>query len=299
MKRNSFAIKLAALIFTFNLLGCSSAPKRTMERTDITDSAYSRLALANTELSKGDFVPAKNDLDFAYNSALSVDNADLLTKVCLTKITLETALSSENKNELNKNCLSYLKEAKSYASRSSDVELFNSICDLYESRILINDSTDFEKALSLCNRIEKIISKEKQYLAYMYRTRGEIYLAQKKNDLAVEQFLAAAELHTKERYLSEIGLDWYFASRAYSYSNQKQNALDSLQNALKYDRLDENTTGIASDYYGLAVVLSNSNPTDEEKLLAIKYANYSAQIYKAGGFDQYAEKSLALVNKIK
>src|SRR5574344_1548777 len=183
MKGNSFAIKLSVLIFTFVLLGCSSAPKRTMERTDITDSSYSRLSLANTELSKGDFVPAKNDLDFAYNAALSVDNADLLTKVCLTKITLETASSSENKDELNKKCTSYLQEAEEYAARSTNAELYNSICELYKSRILLNDLSNLDKALSICNEIEKNLSNEKQYLAYMYRTRGEIYLAQKKNDL--------------------------------------------------------------------------------------------------------------------
>jgi len=278
-------------------VSCSSAPKRAMEKTEITDNAYSRLSLANTELSKSDFVSAKNDLQFAYNASVSVDNADLLTKISLTRITLENAASTEDKKSIKEKCESYLQDAKDYSSRSSNPELFNSICTLYEVRIHLIDSSDLEMALSLCNQIEKKISSEKQYLAYLYRTRGEIYLVQNKNSSAAEQFILAANLHTKERCLSEIGVDWYFAARVYSRDGKKQEALDCLQKALKYDRLDENTTGIASDYYGLAIVLLDNNPTENEKKLAKKYAEYSALVYKSGGFDSYAERSLTLLKQ--
>jgi len=331
MKNTSAGNTIFFIICASSLIGvlssCSSAPKRTMERTTVLSSAYSRLDLANTELAKGDMIPAQNDIDAAYIAALSIDNADLLTKVCLTKMTVATSVGKKRSESTNTKSFkidgktnetaagvklltsadaqSILDEAKKFALRSSNPETNLAICSLYEARLLMSSATaanevdNMKKALALCNDVEPKITKLKQYLAYLYRTRGEILFEQKEYDSAQKEFLAAAELHTKERYLSEIGLDWYFAAKSFSAADKKQAALDALQSALKYDRLDESPAGIASDYYGLAVVLLKGNPTPEEKKQAVEYAQYSAAIYRTGGFENEAKQSLSLVQNIK
>src|SRR5574344_545071 len=352
MKRIRMTVALLSLSSSLALLlpSCSSAPKRTMERTAVTDAAYSRLALANTELAKGDIVSAKNDADGAYKAALSVDNADLLTKVCLTRVTVatssgaryasavasaatagtnaatagtSTATAGTSATAAGKSATTagasatttgastaatgtspisaqaILDEAKKYAARSSDPDTLGAICSLYEARLLIggkdtSSSESISQALSLCNTVESKLQKQKEYLAYLYRTRGELYALQHNSADAEKQFLAAASLHTSERYLSEIGLDWYLAAKAYAAEGKKSEAVQALNQALSYDRLDENTAGIGADYYGLAAVLLKGAPTVEEKKQAAEYAKYSAAVYEAGGFSDYAKKSTDL-----
>src|SRR5574344_1127070 len=374
MKRIRMTVALLSLSSSLALLlpSCSSAPKRTMERTAVTDAAYSRLALANTELAKGDIVSAKNDADGAYKAALSVDNADLLTKVCLTRVTVATSsgtryattagasattagtstatasasaatagastatastsaatastsaatastsaatagasttiasasagtagASTATTGTSTVSAQAMLDEAKKYAARSSDPDTLGAICSLYEARLLIGgkdapSSESISQALSLCNMVESKLQKQKEYLAYLYRTRGELYALQHNSADAEKQFLAAASLHTSERYLSEIGLDWYLAAKAYAAEGKKSEAVQALNQALSYDRLDENTAGIGADYYGLAAVLLKGAPTVEEKKQAAEYAKYSAAVYEAGGFSDYAKKSTDL-----
>lgn len=286
------------LPLVFLALSCSSAPRRTMERTTVAESAYSRLELANGELSKGDFVSARNDINAAYNSALSIDNVDLLTKVCLTKVTLATtAVAGQNAEDAH----SVLAEAEKYAARSTNAETLLAICSLYEARLILDgtdgraDDASLDKALAICNEIENKLEKQKQYLAYLYRTRGEIYLQKKNYAEAQVQFTAAAALHTKERYLSEIGMDWYLAAQSYLLDEKKAEAVKALNTALQYDRLDENTAGIGADYYGLAMVFMHGAQNEAEKKQALEYAVYSEKIYTAGGFTDYAKRSAAFI----
>lgn len=269
------------------LVSCSSAPKRTMERSEVANSAYNRLEAAKTELAHSDYLTAKSDFDLAYKEALSVDNADLLTKVCLSKMSYVIITNDGNPKDL-------LDEAKSYAKRAADSERLSAMCTLYEARLLLanEDETSLTQAAVLCDESEEGLKKDGLYLAYLYRTRGEILFAQKKFAEAEKPFEDAADLHIKERYLSEIALDYYYLARAYSAQQKKEAAIGALENALKYDRLDENTAGLGADYYALAVVLNSNSPSAQDQLKSKEYAVYSAKIYAAGGFEELSEKSL-------
>lgn len=297
-ERNWIYFSAAIIIVSF-FAGCSSAPKRTMMVTTEANSAYSLLEQANISVSRGEITDANKKIKDAYQKALAIDNADLLTKVCLTRVTLENAVGTPGENSASL----ILQEAKEYAARSSNPEQMLAICSLYEVRISLGELTSgiktdkatMENDLAICNGLEKTLAKEKYYLAYLYRTKGELFILQQKYPEAQAQFVSAAELHTKERYLSEIGLDWYYAARACSLGGDKQTAIAYLQQALQYDRLAENTSGIGSDYLGLAKVIVKESPTAVEKAQAVKYAEYSAKIYKAGGFDELAQKSLEFI----
>lgn len=287
--KNIFSVSVLAVLIIC-VTACSSAPKRTMERLEITNSAYNRLEVGTQELSRGEYDSARNDFDSAYNLALSVDNNELITKVCLSKMSFSMAVGDNNAK-------AFLEEARSYAKDAENSAKLLAICSLYEARILLLEETEasLARAGKLCADCEDEIKKDPQYLAYLYRTRGEILIAQKNYAESIKQFSNAADLHTKERYLSEIALDWYFMAKAYSSLNKGQEAVKALENAVKYDRLDENTAGLGADYYALAVVYKNGNAGVADINKSKEYAERSAKIYKAGGFEELAEKSRKLL----
>lgn len=287
--KKSILAAAALLSVIVTVTSCSSAPKRTMERTEVANSAYNRLEVAKTELAHGDYQTSRNDFDLAYKEALSVDNADLLTKVCLSRMSYVIATGDGDAKQL-------LDEAKSYAERSKDSARLTAMCTLYEARLLLSngDETSLTQAWVLCEKSEEGLKKDGLYLAYLYRTRGEILFAQKRFEESEKPFEDAASLHIKERYLSEIALDYYYLARAYSAQQKKEAAINALENALKYDRLDENTAGLGADYYALAVVLTSGNPSAQDLVKSREYAIYSAKVYAAGGFDELSVKSLEL-----
>lgn len=293
MKKNCLLTASLILLTSASVFySCSSAPKRTMERLEITNSAYGRLEVGTQELSRGEYASARNDFEKAYNLALSVDNCDLLAKVCLSKMSFALAVGESNAKD-------FLEEAKNYAQDAVEREKMLAMCSLYEARLLLLEETEtsLSRAARLCADCESEIKKDAQYLAYLYRTRGEILLAQKNYADSIKQFSEAADLHTKERYLSEIALDWYFMARAYSSLNKGTEAVKALENAVKYDRLDENTAGLGADYYALAVVYMNGNAGVADINKAKNYAERSAKIYEAGGFEELASQSRQLTEQ--
>lgn len=298
MKKNirSFIKKVFFVSAVFVFASCSSAPKRTMERTEIADDAYTHLETANRALAKGDLITARTDLSTAYSMALSVDNAELLTKICLSKISFELNANTDAEERI-KAADENLLEAKNYSQRCTDIILYSSLCSLYESRLYL-EKKQYDKAVEILNEIEINFKKNPEYQAYLFRTRGEIFLEQKNYESSQQEFNKAAEIHIKERYLSEIALDYYYLARAFSRGGNKALAKNALESALKYDRLDENTSGIGADYYALAVVLMSGNPDKEEKAAARQYALYSAKVFAAGGFEQLAVRSEEFAEKI-
>ena len=100
-------------------------------------------------------------------------------------------------------------------------------------------------------------------------------------DAAQKNFAEAARIHTNDRYLVEIGLDWYCLARAYSLGGKKSDAISAIQSALKYDKDAENTSGIASDYIAYSKILLKDNPTDEEKKLSEELALWGEKILNA------------------
>ena len=115
---------------------------------------------------------------------------------------------------------------------------------------------------------------------------------------AILFYTKAAELHTKECYLAEIGLDWYQAARMYSLNGDKANALKALDSALKYDRDAENTTAIGSDYFAKALVLTKGNYIEAEKAQAKENAQWAKEIFTAGGYTNMAERCVQLLKTI-
>ena len=294
----------AVLLFLAALFSCSSAPKRVMLVNDVSNVAYSQLDLGNRSIIEENYDRAAASLASAYRLALSVDSTDLLCKVLLSTIVFKIACPSVDElmaapslertspfmflpNE------EILAQAKRLASRASERELLLSLCSVYEVRILLEgeaagsddggiEARSMSLYLSSLAEARKKVSKEAYYLAYLSRTAGDVCMAGKDYAGAQKHFLEAAKIHTKNRYLIEIGLDWYCLARAYSLGGRKSDAVSAIETALRYDKDAENNHGIASDYMAYSKILLRGSPDEEERRLAEELASWGRRILLAG-----------------
>lgn len=299
--------RLLFLLFLCLLSACSSAPKRVMLVSDVTNAAYSQLDEANKRIIEGNYVRAYNLLTGAYKRALSVDNAGLLCKISLSGVVLKISNPSlpegnpdaEEEDDgfpsgsfLDLPVESIMSQAEKFARRSDSSEraFLESLCLVYEVRMLLESErassgdgvvSNPSSYLSKLDSVKKTVSKEPYYYAHLWRTQGDVFMASGRYLDAQKSFAEAAKIHTKERYLVEIGLDWYCIARSYSMAGRKSDALLAIQTALKYDRDAENSTGIAADYKAYAKILLKGTPSEEDKKLAEELDAWSEKILEA------------------
>ncbi len=302
------------MILSSLLAGCSSAPKRAMLVRDTATAASNYFETANNQLAAGDIENAGMNLQKAYTLATSVDETDLLCRISLSAVIYRLSVAAadvsafsarSSKHEVPFAGLSsemLLERAREFAKRTERTDLLLQICRVYEQKNIVaknRDSADFSAAIAMLNQVAASLSKEPYYLAFLYRTRGDVYEMQKDYGAADSNYLLAAELHTKHRYLYEIGIDWYSAARVRSKAGNKASAVEALENALKYDRDAENTPAIASDYFAIARILVKGKPTAEEKARAIRAAKWAASIYEAGYFAYEAKEAEDFVAQLE
>lgn len=251
-------------ICIITLTGCSSVPKRSMKTTTISDLAYSNLEMGNNLLFQGNELLAKQFVDTAYRQALSVDDVRLLSRICLAKSKLlarDPALSAKD-----------IAQAISFAQESKDTSLIT-LCMLYNAQNLIvltahENSSDMEpvyKALEIAQEAVSLSKKSAYNRAFAYRIAGEAYIKLAQWKEAETALKEAAKIHTKERYLDEIGLDWYLLAQAYSLGGVFAEAEKALQTAILYDRDAENTLGLIADYRALHTVSAKLNRMAESQ----------------------------------
>jgi len=291
--------------------GCSSAPKRQMVYTDITQHAYDNYEKANGAITRGEFEKAGKYLNDAYAQAVSIDKNDLICKILLSGITYRiqnpVAENSESDFELPFDVDVLLSDAKTAASLADEKTrpLLESVIRVYECRARLYKAQNDKDAVTN-SEIQKVLdaeiknlSKEPYYLAFLYRTKGDWSSFLMNYGAAAEAYKNAADIHTKNRYLFEIAYDWYLCAGAYSKDGKKSAAMDAVSNALKYDKDAENVTAIAQDYMAAANILVKKNPTAEEKKQAVFYAEKAASIYRSAGYDQKAEDCIAWITENK
>ncbi|MCR4822287.1 MAG: hypothetical protein K5873_05395 [Treponema sp.] len=283
------------LFSAFLLLSCSSAPKRVMLVNDNTNLAYSQLEEANNSIITGAYIRSYNLLTSSYNLALSVDNTELLCKILLSGIVYKISSPGEYDYLMEEKqsflCLpkeEILASAKMLAGCSASREILLDLSSIYDVRIQLENekltsggeisSDNMKSYVSIIEGAEKSLAKEAYYKAYLYRTKGDVYMACRKYDQAGINYEEAAKIHTKERYLLEIGLDYYCLARSHSLAGRKIEALAAIERALKYDKDGENTSGIASDYLAYSKILLKGNPGPEEVKAAEEYALWSEKI---------------------
>lgn len=277
--------KLLFVLSVFLLFSCSSTDKRSMADYTIRNQASSDLDLATKNILCARYSAAKKNLDSAYQKALSVDDSSLLCMIDFSYISYE--LSQGTDEQAVQKAKDHLAEAKWFASVSG-LESLKEIARLYEARILLAEN-DFAKALSIAEENPKVLEKDYYYKAFRERLKGDIYKARKNYDSAEDAYKKAIELHTKNRYLVEIGLDWYKLAQVNSLKGDKNKAIESMENAIKYDRDAENSVALGLDYHAYGLILVKGKPSKEEIQKALKSWEYSNRIFDAADLPDYKE----------
>lgn len=279
------------LICALTFAGCSSAPKRSMQESAIYNSTNSLLESANSAILTGDYEKATLLLNQAHNSAMSIDNYELLTSVALTKISLLLSETPQDFEAAHK----ALENACQYCNFSEYKEKQTALCVLSEVRIAIaNPSTKTDELNNLLSKLEtniKAIKGDTYNEGNFMVASADIYKLKNDYTNAEKLYVNAAKSFTDNRYLSEIGITWYKAAQVRSLNNNKKGALEAIDNAIKYDRLAENTMALGADYYAKGIILLKGTPSSSEKDEAAYALEHSAQIYEATGALEAAKKS--------
>jgi len=293
----------------FSLLGasCSSLPERAMKVTTTANSADVRYENANNELASGKYDLAKLHFAQAYNLAYSVDDPDLLCRIALSGISYKIitgTLDAQNPGADSfidsLSATEILAEARYFAERSVRSSVLSAVCSICEVNIeLSKGNTNFLIYENHLRNAEKSLAKEPYYLAHAYRSFGDVYIRSKKYGEAVEYYGKAASVHTKNRYLFEIGTDWYGIARAQSLAGKKQDAISAMTTALKYDRDSENSSAIAADYFAIAKILMKGETSVVDRKDAKKNARWAASIFKSIGMKENAAECENFASEIE
>ncbi|MCQ2575138.1 MAG: hypothetical protein MJ162_00240 [Treponema sp.] len=289
---------LSALICAGLFFSCSSAPKRAMSITSTQESAAAQLEAANSYILTGSYDKAAVALDSAFKYAMSVDNSDKLTSICLAKVSLYL---SDNPPYLDK-AREYADMADSFADYSSNKEKYKALVSLYKVRICTEDPEDKTSVNELISVLEKNAPKVKgdAYNEAQFKSvAGDVYRKVKDFSSAEKSFKEAAEIYIKNRYLSEIGITWYKLAQVYSLNDKKADAYSAIEQAIFYDRSAENSTALGTDYYAKGLILLKGNCTAAQKEEAIYSLKHSADIFHSIGYEQAAQKSLSKLEEIK
>lgn len=301
MKKNNIIISgiLLSLFTILQFTSCGSKPKREMKITLIYSNANEMLESANASILSGDYETAEYFLNLGYSQAMTIDNYDLLTSICLAYVSLNLSYNPPATD----NAKFWLNKARTFANYSVAAEKQNAMCLLSEIRIDITTSeasTNYEQLLKNLKDNEKYVKADPYSLAQYCSAYGDIYKVQSNYKDAEDSYKEAAELYTKNCYLSEIGITWYKIAQVRSLNNKKAAALDALNKAIFYDREAENTLALGTDYYVRGVILLKGTPTPEEKAEAKFSFEHSADIFTAAGIgmESLAIKSLAAANEL-
>lgn len=238
----------------------------------------------------------KLESDFASSSNLESQKSEIFSEKSKSDGNVSSALVSEKslsiqtekKSFLDGDLNSILSEAKSFARRSSEKDALLDLCALYEVRVMLTrvrlsneknlSESEKRNLLEILTQCEKSVSKEPYYGGFLSRTRGDVYVSLSDFKNAEKSYLEAAQIHTKNRYLYEIALDWYGAARACSLGGDKSGAVNAIENALKYDRDAENSVALALDYLAYSKILLKGEPTESEIKKAKELENISEKI---------------------
>jgi len=286
---------ITAILFTGLLffISCHSTPQREMKITIIYSTATEMLESANACILSGEYENARHFLAQAYTQAMTIDNYELLTSICLAYVSLNLSYNPP----MTKTADEYLSKAKIFAKYAEDSEKELALCTLSQVRIELTQTDitpDYASLNQLLDNNEKYIKGDSYYEAQFSSAHGDIFRLQKDYENAEKEYENAAKLYTDNRYLSEIGITWYKIAQVRSLNNQKTDALKALESAIFYDREAENTLALGTDYYIKGLILLKGNPSAEDKKEA-KYAfEHSADIFTAAGTEmkEMAQRSL-------
>lgn len=303
MKKHGLTFVAALALATISFPARAAKKDAAMVNTLVAEEADRMFEGANKSLASGDFRKSAEGLVAARKLALSIDDTDLLTRICLSAVSFKLGARAAGWDAagLDRTFLAatedeLLEKAAEFAEfpGNANAAVLSCVCQIYSVRLaLAQDKTAFGEYIATLTSLEKPLAKEVRYLAQLYRTKGDVYIRSGDYASARDFYQKAADMHTKNKILVEIGMDWYNVARSCSLGGRKKDAVSAIEQAIKYDRDAENTSGLGADYLAYAKILMKGSPSGEEKKKALAFAEWAAMIYEAGGFLAEAERARA------
>lgn len=269
---------------------------------DTYNLASATFQKANSSIYGGKLDEAEERLSSAYSLALSVDAKDLLTRICLSGITLnlncltKTGLKTGGSftgRFLGLESVKLLELAEDYARLSEKADFLLAVCRIFSAELVIasNPSVKLvDDAVAELYSAQKNLSGDSYYLGCSFRVLGDLFVAKKDFAAAENSYLSAVKLHSRSRSVSDLAVDWYYIARCRSLGGKKTAAIQAIDSALMYDRNAENSFGIASDYFAKAKIVLKFAESDAERREAARLFKWSCKVFEAGGFLEQAKQ---------
>ncbi|MDC7235712.1 MAG: hypothetical protein PQJ58_20985, partial [Spirochaetales bacterium] len=172
----------------------------------------------------------------------------------------------------------YLKAAEELLFASDDPVLDVLVGNREVEWLLFNESAGsaLEKCISVSQNHGSVSSSEAgetwRLMAAIYKKKGDY-------DSALVNIEKAVSHDDKYHYLAELASDYYIKSSIQSLSGNEADAVNSMLQALHYDKFIENTAAITQDLYALGLIYEKMGDSE----MAIHYFQRTYLVYTGSG----------------
>ncbi len=285
---------LAAVVLSTGILltGCSSAPERPAEIFTSRDAAQDQMEMARLAVMNRKPAVARQYLAEAWRLAVSTDDADTRIRVLLatgnawySEGVLEeaTRLWQEAKTEADREAITLLSAAATvHIARGSLAEGHPE-----QNMPLAEREERARTARAQIHAVLKDLQKDRLYTAFAWRV---LALADKElgnTDAAVNEISESTGIHEAGQYLEDAAYDWYIKASIYSKAARYPEALNALEQALRFDRRAENAAGLGRDWMAVGTVLEKSGDPDGARSARVR----ARDIFRAAFLTVQAEEA--------
>ncbi|MCK4540822.1 MAG: tetratricopeptide repeat protein [Spirochaetales bacterium] len=247
--RHMYLLFIALII----LSSCSSAPEDEAGVVETKQRAAEYTDFGNTYFSRGQYDQAKLFFQQALSYNLSIDNESGIVQShnSLGKVALATG--DHTKAE------SHFSTAFELAAKIKEANLIaRSANNLGELKLNEGDPHGaleyFTQALS-----EESNEVEETERAILYHNAGTAHKQLGDYEESLRFLNLALSINLKLKRYEELAANYYMVASVYSKTQRYDEALSSALLALEYDKLVENSIGIAKDLVALGIINEKSN----------------------------------------
>ena len=285
MKLHKSVLLPAIIIIIFS--SCSSIPKG--ERLVAVNTRKEQAALF---LSRGHNEYGWNNYDSSiklYTNAFSISSSvDWQEGMVRSLVHLSRSADRITDAELS---LSYLDAAEELLAQT-DGEILKVLVGNRETEWLLFHESP-EKALEKCTQvIEFTGSLDSEEAGETLRLKASIHKKMKSYEDALAAIDKAITLDNKQHYIAELASDYYIKASILSLSSREEDGINSMLQALHYDKFIENTPAIAQDLFALALIYEKTGNTEKSN----HYYQRTYLVYAGAGRQDIPS---ALRNKLK
>jgi tetratricopeptide (TPR) repeat protein len=286
MVKHSYLMLLCICIFF--LISCSSAPPPPDEILTDRNRAARQIDLANQAANRGRYDEALFFAEEAWRLAISCDDPYLISRTGMTRANILFSLGRHD--EAFRDWGEALEEAE--REGLADLLLLTRIYTA-RGRLMLMENPQVPA-------VEEIRDQVNSYTAAIRsdpygQAAGWLVLGMAEKELkrfaeAERAARRSLDYYEKNLNLEDAAYAWYFIASVHSVEGRYNDALAALHNAISFDRRAENGFGLASSWQAMGNVHLKAGNTAQ----AARAFRRAADIYRANGLDEAADKAAAL-----